>query len=181
MNTYIALLRGINVTGHNKIKMVDLKQLFLNLGYLNVTTYIQSGNVIFNSNVTNYESLEKEIIKAIYKTFGYTIKVLVLSKTELEIVFNNNPFIKQKGTDSSKLHVTLLNSTPNLNKIEDINRLNSTTNDEFNIQDKSIYLYCPNGYGKTKLNNNLFEKKLNISATTRNWKTITKLIELSTP
>ncbi|SNR72956.1 Uncharacterized conserved protein, DUF1697 family [Lutibacter agarilyticus] len=179
MASYIALLRGINVTGHNNIKMADLKQLFLNLGHLNVTTYIQSGNVIFNSKKTNIETLEKEIIDTVYKNFGYNIKVLVITKTELETIFNNNPFVKKNTIDRSKLHVTLLSYKPNLNKIETINCLNSTTNDEFKIKDKSIYLNCPNGYGKTKLNNNFFEKKLNVSATTRNWKTITKLIELS--
>lgn len=180
MSLFIALLRGINVSGCNKIKMVDLKELFLNLGYTEVTTYIQSGNVLFKNNTTSTEIIEKEIVKAINIKYGYTINVLVITKTELGNIFNNNPFLNEvTDIDTTKLHVTLLNKTPDLSNLEVINNLISTTNDRFKILNKTIYLYCPNGYGKTKLNNNLFEKKLNTSATTRNWKTITKLTELS--
>lgn len=179
MTTYIALLRGINVSGKNSIKMIELKQLFQDLSCLEITTYIQSGNVIFKNNINDIETLEKIIIKAIYKKFGYTINVIVLTKAELELIFNRNPFLKLPNIDLKKLHVTLLNNVPNLSKIESINNLIATTDDAFKIVDKSIYLYCPNGYGRTKLNNNLFEKKLNASATTRNWRTITKLTELS--
>ena len=180
MKTHIALLRGINVTGHNKIKMTELKRLFESLGYYNVVTYIQSGNVIFQSKEKNATYIEQTIVETVEKQFGHTIKVLVLTKNELTFIFDSNPFIeKDENIDITKLHVTLLNANPEITVIPSIEKLTSATDDEFKIIEKTVYLYCPNGYGKTKLNNNLFEKKLKANATTRNWKTITKLVELS--
>ena len=180
MTTYIALLRGINVTGHNKIKMTDLIQLFLDLGYLDVLTYIQSGNVLFKSEEQETSKIEQSIVKAIKNKFEYSVTVLVLVKNQIESIYNSNPFIEKiQNLDRSKLHATFLNRAPDLDGISQIKNLLNTNNDEFQIIDKTVYLYCPNGYGKTKLNNNLFEKKLKVNATTRNWKTITKLFELS--
>ena len=112
METYIALLRGINVGGHNKMKMLELKQLFVDLGYLDVVSYIQSGNVIFNSKKLHTVEIEKSIIDAIEKQFAYSIKVLVLTKTELNTIFNSNPFILKHNLDVSKLSITLLNNKP---------------------------------------------------------------------
>jgi len=180
MKTYIALLRGINVGGHNKIKMLELKQLFVDLGYFDIVTYIQSGNVIFNSKKLNIVEIEKSIIDAIEKQFGYSIKVLVLTKTELNTVFSSNPFILKYPKDISKLSVTLLNNEPELGEVVQIQNLVNSSDDTFEIINKSVYLYLPDGSRNTKLSNNLFEKKLKSSATSRNWRTITKLVELST-
>jgi uncharacterized protein (DUF1697 family) len=180
MTTYIALLRGINVSGKNIIKMVELKQLFLDLGYHNVITYIQSGNVIFKSNIKEPLLLEDTIVSGISKRFGYTVNVLVLTKNELTTIFNANPFLAKDPTmDISKLHVTLLNTEPDLSNKHQIEMLVINSEDEFIIHENSVYLYCPNGQAKTKLTNNLFQKKLNSAATTRNWKTVTKLVKLS--
>lgn len=177
MATYIALLRGINVSGRNTIKMIDLKQLFIELGYRKVTSYIQSGNMIFDSNITEQSEIEQQIKNAINQTFGYSVHVLVLSKKYLAAIFKSNPFIQKTNIDTSKLHVTLLSDEPFSEGIEQIKEL-STNQDAFEIIDICIYLYCPNGYGNTKLNNILFERKLKSSATTRNWNTISKLREL---
>lgn len=180
MLTYIALLRGINVSSHHKIKMTELKQLFLDLGYHNVATYIQSGNVIFKSNIKESILIEDTVISAISKHFGHKIEVLILTKNDLMAIFNSNPFLaKDPTTDISKLYVTILNKMPDLDGIPTIEILVANSDDEFQLIENAIYLYCPNGYGKTKLNNNLFEKKLKIAATTRNWNTIVKLAELS--
>jgi uncharacterized protein (DUF1697 family) len=179
MKTYVALLRGINVTGHNKIKMIELKSLFINLGFKNVTTYIQSGNVIFEANKSDTKKIEEQIISAVKNQFNYTINVLVITIDYLKTIFNSNPFLKRENIDITKLHVTLLKNEPNLESISQIRNLIKTNDDEFEILNKCVYLYCQNGYGKTKLNNNLFEKKLKSPATTRNWKTISKLVELS--
>lgn len=180
MTTYIALLRGINVSGKNIIKMVELKQLFLDLGYHDVITYIQSGNVIFKSSIKEQLLLEDTIVSAISKHFGYDVNVLVLSKNELTTIFNSNPFLaKNPAIDISKLHVTLLNNEPDISKKHQIETLVISSDDEFIIHKNSVYLHCPNGQAKTKLTTNLFEKKLNSAATTRNWRTITKLIDLS--
>ena len=179
MKTYIALLRGINVSGKNSLKMVDLKQLFMDLKFHNVLTYIQSGNVLFQSNKTDCRNIEIQITKAIAQQFNYSINVLVINKQTLEAIFQQNPFKQRPAIDISKLHVTLLNNQPDSKNITQLENLQLTNNDEYQILGKSIYLYCPNGYGKTKLTNNFFEKKIKTSATTRNWKTITKLLELS--
>lgn len=179
MQTYIALLRGINVGGHNKIIMADLKRLFQSLGYTNVTTYIQSGNVVFQSKEINTSTIEKSIIETIEKEFGYAIKVLVLRKNDLEITFNSNPFIQDANNyDFKKLCATFLEKTPTKEGILKVQKLAAPEEQLFFIE-KTVYLYCPNGFGRTKLSNNNIETKLKIAATSRNWNTITKLVELS--
>ena len=179
MFTYIALLRGINVSGHNKIKMAELKQLFVDLSYNNITTYIQSGNVIFTSKEKNTSKIENNIIKAVQKNFGYDLKVLVITKKELKTVFNSNPFLRNNTLDITKLCVTFLSDTPKNDALPQLEEIAHKSDDEFVIINKNIYLHCPTGFARTKLTNNLFERKLKTDATTRNWKTITKLVELS--
>jgi len=177
--TYIALLRGINVSGHNKIKMVELKQLFVDLAFQNIITYIQSGNVIFTSTEKKVSTIEDNIKDAIKTTFGYDIKVLVITKNELKTVFTSNPFLESGTIEITKLAVTFLKTTPNLEHLPQITALTSNSEDEFKIIKKSIFLHLPTGSVKTKLTNNLFERKLKSDATTRNWRTVTKLVELS--
>lgn len=177
-NTFIALIRGINVSGCNKIKMTELQQLFIELGFKNATTYIQSGNVVFQTNLEELDKIEQQIIESIKQTYGYLVQVIVLTKKSLETIYDSNPFLHEPNIDIAKLHVTLLSNKPNENDIIPLKTL-SKNEDTFIVVDKTIYLYCPNGYGKTLLNNNLFERKLKISATTRNWNTISKLVELS--
>lgn len=178
MNVYIALLRGINVSGKNKIKMVELKQLILDLGFKNVQTYIQSGNVIFSSEEQNTSKIEKLIIDEIKKQFNYSVKVLVLQKEELELVFKSNPFIKDNSLDFKKIGITFLKEIPTEEGITKVKTL--ATKDELVIfENKAAYLYSPNGFGSTKLTNNAIENKLKTTATTRNWNTISKLVTLS--
>ena len=179
MQTYIALLRGINVGGHNKIKMADLHILFENEGFKNTTTYIQSGNVNFQSKLTSISKIEEIIKRAVSDTFNYNINVLVKTKNELISVFENNPFIKNNKVDLSKLHVTFLKKQPNIEQINNLESVSLTNYDEFKIINKIMYVHCPISYAKTKLNNNVVEKKLATSCTSRNWRTITKLIELT--
>lgn len=178
MNTYIALLRGINVSGYNKIKMVDLQQLFKNEGFENVITYIQSGNVIFSSDEIYISKIEQTIINRIEKQFSYTINVLVLKKNELEKVYNSNPFVEIDNLDFKKVAVAFLDTIPTKEGIAKVEAL-AATEEKVRCIEKAMYLYCPNGFGKTKLTNNTIETKLKVSATSRNWNTITKLVELS--
>jgi len=180
MQVYIAFLRGINVSGHNKILMKDLKQLFLNIGYSDVITYIQSGNVVFKSVLKDTDKIKSNIIEAIKNHFGYSINVLVRTKNDIDFIYNSNPFlVKNINADISKLCVTLLKHPPNKEEINLLNEYPNSSNDDFKIIHKYIFLHCPNGFGKTKLSNKFFEKKLKTTATSRNWKTITKLFELS--
>src|SRR5271167_4305474 len=112
MKTYIAILRGINVSGHNMIKMADLKRMFETLPFENVRTYIQSGNIVFNAKTENDQELEKQIHTAIQKTFSFSVPVIVLEEKELKIVQQNNPFLTGRNEDVTKLHVTFLDTIP---------------------------------------------------------------------
>ncbi|MBS1537410.1 MAG: DUF1697 domain-containing protein [Bacteroidetes bacterium] len=177
MKTYICILRGINVSGHNIVKMNELKTLAESLLFQNVQTYIQSGNIVFQSNNKFNNNLESEIKSKMLENFGLDIPVFVIAKDELELLILHNPF-KNKNVDSMKLHVTFLLTEPN---VELKNRISEMTfgGDEFVIHGKAIYLYCPNGYGKTKLSNSFFETKLKVITTTRNWKTVNQLLEIA--
>jgi len=178
MSIYIALLRGINVSGYNKIKMTELKLLFINEGFNDITTYIQSGNVIFKSDESDTNKLEKQLIKAIKLQFNYSISVLILAEEKLQTIYTSNPFLQRSNIDISKLYVTLLNDAPFKEGIP-LLKSYSTKQEEFYIDNKTVYLYYPNGYGRSKLTNNVIESKLKTSATSRNWKTISKLVELN--
>tara|TARA_R110001583_G_scaffold412_4_gene3890 strand:+ start:35651 stop:36205 length:555 start_codon:yes stop_codon:yes gene_type:complete len=179
MQTYIALLRGINVSGHNKIKMVDLRLLFNDLKFNNVTTYIQSGNVIFTSSEKDISKIEREIKEAIKKKFDYDVKVLIITKNTIQTVFASNPFMENSNPDITKMCVTFLSDFPESDNIKLLEEYISNYTDEYKINEKHIFLHCPIGFAKTKLTNNLIERKLKVDATSRNWKTITKLVELS--
>jgi uncharacterized protein (DUF1697 family) len=178
MQTYICLLRGINVSGKNLIKMDALKQLFLKLGYGNVATYIQSGNVIFASKSKDVIKLQNEIYEKIYEEFRLKIPILIISKLAIESAIANNIFVNNRSEDALKLHVTFLSQQPLAVDIAQIMEENYN-DDEFIFVDKCIYLFCPHGYGNTKLTNTFFEKKLKVSCTTRNWKTVNELNRLS--
>lgn len=171
---FICLLRGINVSGKNLIKMTDLKQLFVDLSFSHVQTYIQSGNVVFYSSLTDESLLAEMISKAIFSRFGHTVPTLVISAADLSRIFVQNPYPNQMDI----LHVTFLGDVPLQENIDSIDRLKYLP-DVFICVEKALYLICPNGYGNTKLHNQYFEKKLKCKATTRNWKTVTELVNMS--
>ena len=177
MRTYISILRGINVSGQRKIKMADLAQLYRSLNCSEVITYIQSGNVIFKSD-GNAEILAAEIELAIFKEFGFEVPVQVFELIQFVKVYNSNPFVNDRHEDIAVLHATFLSEKPDDKLLTEI-RTDPKSADEFIVAGQTIYLFCPNGYGRTKLTNTFFETKLKTRATTRNWKTIGKLIELA--
>jgi len=176
MKKFIALLRGINVSGQKKIKMSDLKLLFDDLGFQNVETYIQSGNVIFSSIEKSVKKLELKISSGIKRKYGFDVRVLVIKPDEIEYVIKNNPFIKKKKA-TEKLYATFLADIPSAENIKKL-KTRDYSPEEYIIDGKYIYLFFPVGAGKAKLNNNLFENKLKLAATSRNWKTIKALSEL---
>ena len=176
MNTYIALLREINVSGQRMIAMKDLKALLIKAGYEQVMTYIQSGNIVFKSSETSKKTLEKDIGEVIEKHYGFAVPLLILTGEEVEKIIKKNPYNDGKK-DASKLHVTLLADIPAKDLLEST-RDERYQSDEFQIVDKVIYLYCPDGYGMTKFSTTFFEKKLAVTATTRNWKTMEALGDL---
>lgn len=176
MNRKIGILRGINVGGKRKILMADLKSMCEELGLKKVTTYIQSGNLIFNSDKPNSE-LENELEKAITEKYGFDVPVIVRTQKELENSINNNPFF-EKDADIKQLHLTFLKKKPSKENIEKALTFNYKL-DKFKIDNKNVFIFCAGKYHESKLTNNFFEKQLKVVATTRNWKTVMKLSELS--
>jgi uncharacterized protein (DUF1697 family) len=280
MKTYISLLRGINVSGQNRIRMPELKGLYESLKLVNVATYIQSGNVVFDCDERDPAVIAGTIEAEMERAFGLSVKVFLRDRDQLQKIIDTNPFVNQRKLDPEKLHVTFLAERPeeeelknllarggdcvvaknaprndtaargdsivaknasridtagrgdcvvaknaprndtagrgdsivakNASRIDTALRSNSllevrllgrtsetsregvttervamTNNprsgntDEFVRCGQEIYLFCPNGYGKTKLSNNFFERKLKVAATTRNWKTVNALYTLA--
>jgi uncharacterized protein (DUF1697 family) len=176
--TYVALLRGINVGGYRPIKMDELRDAFAALGFEGVKTYVQSGNVVFTAPSQACENLAKRIQENVFRQFGISVSVLVKTPKELNAVMKNNPFLQENGIDTSKLHVTFLSRAPAKNALKMLDAIAGSP-DQLRYSGEAIYLYCPNGYGETKLSNNALEKVLKVAATTRNWKTVNQLCEMS--
>ncbi|MGI9191981.1 MAG: DUF1697 domain-containing protein [Chitinophagaceae bacterium] len=171
MFTHIALLRGINVGGNRRINMEALKALFVNQEFTAVKTYIQSGNVIFNGNITDKNHTASQIEKAIQSQFGFEVPVIIKTKEQWQSIIAQNPFVHQAGIDEKNLHVTLLSEKPSPASIKKL-PTSPLNGDAFNLIDETIFLHCQNPYHQTKLSNAFFEKILGVKATTRNWKTI---------
>lgn len=177
MNKQIAILRGINVGGRRKILMKDLKELFHHLGFINIQTYIQSGNVIFNSSgKTDNIKIATEIEKSILKAYNFQVPVIVLTALELHSAISENPF-SGKNIEIEKLHLTFLKEVPENDKLQNIQTFNLAP-DKFEIKNKNAFICCSGKYSQSKLTNSFFESKLKVQATTRNWKTVLKLSEL---
>ena len=176
---YISILRGINVGGQKKIRMADLKSLYESLGFENVVTYIQSGNVIFDAKVRSMARSKTTVETAIEEYYGFHVPVEIRTRGDIEKIIHNLPFevvdFEENGT---KILVTFLSSKPSAEKLTSIQPYVKAP-EELVVIGTEVYLYCPNGYGKTKLSNTFLEKKLGVEATTRNWKTVQKLYELS--
>ena len=175
MSQAIALLRGINVSGKNKIRMADLKALFASLGCNPVATYLQSGNVVFGSSKAISAS---SIERAIKDQMGLDVPVLTLAPPELAAIFQNNPFLNKDGVDPTHCYVTFLWETPSKTLVSELELPNNETG-SFSISGKYVYVHCPNGYGRSKIHNGFFEKKFDQLATTRNWKTVNALLAMS--
>lgn len=179
MQTFISVLRGINVSGQKKILMADLKNLFETLKFKEVITYIQSGNVVFKSDskLSDLE-LAKKTETAIEKKYNFKVPVIIRNVAEIEKVILYNPFLKEKNINAEKLHVTFLSEIPEKTYLISLKNIDYSP-DRFFIKNKEVFLYIPESYGETKLSNKFFENKLKVTATTRNWKTVNKLFEMT--
>ncbi len=176
---YISILRGINVSGQKKINMLELKSLYESLGFKNVVTYIQSGNVIFDSTDKKIPDLKSRIEKAIDKKYKCHVPVEIRTRLELKNIIKNNPFSPvDLAAEGTKVLVTFLCSKPTKTEIANLYKY-VVSPEKLVVKGTEVYLYCPNGYGKSKLSNNFLENKLGVVATTRNWKSVYKLYELA--
>lgn len=177
MNRCVAMLRGINVGG-KQMKMEKLRASFTGLGFENVRTYIQSGNVLFETKAKNDAAILKKIAAGLLADFGVAIPVLLRTDKELADVVKRNPFLKDTGVDVARLHVTFLSHDAPASAAQCLEPLAAST-ERYHISGREIFLYCPNGYGNTKLSNNNVERKLRLAATTRNWKSVNTLLAMS--
>jgi uncharacterized protein (DUF1697 family) len=175
MSVYIALLRGVNVGG-NMLKMERLREVCAELGLKNARTYVQSGNVVFEAQGTAGKwaaSLEKSLVGEA----RLPVSVIVRTAADMGRVIAANPFSKERGIDVARLHVTFLQREPDRKALAGLDGLKSGA-DRFSCLGSEIYLHCPNGYGQSRLKNNVLEKVLGLRATTRNWNTVNKLYEM---
>jgi uncharacterized protein (DUF1697 family) len=169
--TYVALLRSVNVGGH-KVPMSDLRAVFEELGYTDVRSYIQSGNVVFATKAAAPARVRSAIESELKSEFGFEIAVLLRTPAELGKVVERNPF----GKDA---YVTFLEHAPARKLVEALDP-GPFAPDTFEVDGREVYVRCPNGYGRTKINNTFFERKLATRATTRNWNTVALLHEWAT-
>ena len=174
--SYLALLRGINVGGKNKLPMKDLRELITNLGCENVTTYIQSGNVVFQAEPMPEEELAGKIETRILERFGLKIPVILRTTDELQRTIIENPFLSA-ASDESTLHVMFLKHAPSLERIKSLDPERSP-GDAFIVRGRAIFLHLPNNVANSKLTNAYFDSKLATISTGRNWRTVETLRDM---
>ena len=177
MTTHLALLRGINVSGHNMIKMDALKTTLENIGFQNVQTYIQSGNVFVDTEEESPAKVGFLIKQEIFKVFGHEVPVVVIGKNDLEACFSNNSFLKEQEMDTKKLYVAFVSITLRSDSINDL-KMSQVKPDEASIDASRIYIKYAVGAGKTRFDQKYIEKKLNVIATIRNWNTVSQLLKM---
>ena len=176
MATYVALLRGVNVAGKNKLPMADLRDLLTGLGLHDVRTYLQSGNAVFSHPAAGAGQLAGRLEKGLAEA-GVPARVLLRRHDELATVLSGNPFLAREP-DPAKLHVTFLLDPPAPDRTGRL-QVPAGETGVLSLRDREIYLHCPDGYGRTKLNNTFIETRLGAIATTRNWRTVCALAELA--
>lgn len=177
MTTHLALLRGINVSGHNMIKMEALKVTLEAIGFQNVRTYIQSGNVFLDTDEESASKVGFMIRQEIFKAFGHEVPVVMVNIEDLKACFKNNPFLSEKDIDTKKLYVAFISTALKKESINDL-KPSQFKPDEAVIDRGRIYIKYAVGAGKTRFDQKYIEKKLNVTATIRNWNTVTQLLKI---
>ena len=178
MTSVISMLRGINVGAQKRLRMDTLQVIYEGLGLKNIRTYVQSGNVVFESPDRDQAGLVNLIEAQIKQSCGYQVEVFIRQAEELQRILAGNPFLNDRNEDPSKLHVTFYYRTPSESVLSKLIAPGGTT-DEFAFAEMAVYLFCPNGYGKTKLSNSFFERRLGMPVTTRNWNTVNALYKMA--
>ncbi len=181
MQAYVAMLRGINLGSRNRVPMAGLRTLASSLGFDDIRTYVQSGNLVFSSDVARSQ-IAPTLAKGIHNTFDVDVPVLVRTKEELVGTCTSNPFADEglvPHNQPALFHVTFLDGIPDPGRVDGIADLAVRYDpDTFRVVGSDIFLSIPGGYGETKLTNALFEKRLGVPATTRNWKSVVALTQM---
>jgi uncharacterized protein (DUF1697 family) len=177
MPIYVCMLRGINIGPHKRIQMDQLRKSFEALGFEQVKTYIQSGNVVFKGRKISSATLSKKIEQRILKDFGFAVPVITRTADEMSLTVANNPFLRESGIDPQKLHVMFLSAAPAPAALKELNAV-TVAPDRCRCSAEQIYFYLPNGVSKSVLWNSPVDRILAVVTTTRNWKTVTQLAQM---
>ena len=172
---HVALLRGINVGGKNRLPMRDLAAIFSDLGCEDVRTYIQSGNVVYRAEAALARRIPDLVVRTVAKDWGFEAPVVTRSAKELHAAASHNPFLRA-GIDPRALHVAFLGTRPSAARVAGLDPRRSP-GDEFAVRGREIYLCLPNGVARTKLTNQYFDSTLATVSTLRNWTTVLTLCE----
>jgi uncharacterized protein (DUF1697 family) len=175
--TYIAFLRGINVSGQKLIKMAELKVMFEKMGYKNVRTFIQSGNVVFEASKTKNESLAAKIEKGLEKLLGYNVSVIVRTPDDIKAIIKAYPFSKIKNHNDFRPHVAFLSAEPDKTAVKELEAL-STKDEMFKVAANNVYVILNKGFVDALTGKGILEKKLKVRATVRNWNTVNKILNV---
>jgi uncharacterized protein (DUF1697 family) len=173
----IALLRGINIGG-KRMKMADLRDMFEDIGFPNAKTLLQTGNVVFETELSDRQEMVERIEAGIIAKFGFDSKIIIRTRDELQQVFENSPFSAAQQTEPKKMAVIFLSEIPEAESIEVLMQAHGGP-ESVTVQGQEVYAFYPEGMGRSKLDNKLIEKSLKVSGTARNWNTVTKLVALS--
>ena len=179
MAVLISMLRGVNLGGHNKVKMDALRALYESLNCEDARTYVQSGNVIFRTKEKNSASLTKKIQDGIERDFGFRPALILRTAEDLRKVVAANPFAGRRDVEPSKLLVTFLAGDPGPDAKATLRGLNAAHPEELHLLGRELYIYFPNGAGKTKLPWSSVERLLKTQGTARNWNSVTKMLEIA--
>jgi len=174
---FVALLRSVNVAGHGRLAMNELRASVEALGFTDVTTYIQTGNVLFKADSKSEKGIATTIEQRLAEDFGDSPAVLVRSVAEFRRVGSSSPYAKA-GADPARHHVTFLATVPTKAALDALT-LPPSGRDELVVDGKEIYVHTPDGYAGTKYTGTFLERRLGVVSTTRNWNTVTKLSELA--
>jgi uncharacterized protein (DUF1697 family) len=177
MARQIALLRGINVGGHNRIAMASLRELLGELGYGDVRTHLQSGNAVLSAPGSPPERTGREIEGRIARDLGLEVRVVVRTSDELAEAIEGNP-LGELATDPARMHVTFLSAAPERSLLEELAPADFEP-DVFAVGTREIYVWYPDGVRATRLTNAFWERRLGVTATARNWNTVTRLLALA--
>ncbi len=178
MAVVISLFRAINVGGHNTVKMDALRELYTRLGFRDVQSYVQSGNVVFSTPAQDLARLRKRIEAAVVETFGVSTNIILRTPADFRSVIANNPFAKRAGIEPNKLHVNFLSGDPAPGVRERLSQI-KLAREELHLDGRELYMYYPDGMGRSKLTPVAIERALKTSGTARNWNTVTKLLEMA--
>jgi uncharacterized protein (DUF1697 family) len=177
MRRWIALLRGINVGGNKKVPMAALKTLCESLGYQRVTTLLQSGNVVLNAETDAADEIVTALEAGIERTFGFSSSVIVRSGDAWRAIIDHSPYTPAQLETPDKLLLMLLRTAPTPESLAALRQAHSGT-EIMHLNGRELYIYFPDGMGRSKLDNGLIERKLKVVGTGRNWNTVNKLLAL---